>query len=261
LIKLNNLNLKNISEEFLDTFIEAGKIAKDISRRGVKITIKADKSPVTDGDLAVNRLLTEKIENLTPDIPIISEETVNLGTINKNKTFWLIDPIDGTREYIKKRDEYTLNVSLIINLKPAIGIVYAPEKNRLFFSYGKGFSFEICNKKKTVLNCKKINKNEIIALLNSDKTPHEVLDIYEKYKVSKTTKMSSSLKFCVLAAGEADIYAAKARAFEWDIAAGHAILEHAGGSVTTHDEKSFLYGKGNYKNLPIIAKRSLNLEK
>ena len=258
---MNSLNLKNISEEFLDTFIEAGKIAKDISRRGVKITIKADKSPVTDGDLAVNHLLTEKIENLTPDIPIISEETVNLRIINKNKTFWLIDPIDGTRDYIKKRDEYTLNVSLIINSKPAIGIVYAPEKNRLFFSYGKGFAFEICNKKKTVLNCKKINKNEIIALLNSDKTPHEVLDIYEKYKVSKTIKMSSSLKFCTLAAGEADIYAAKARAFEWDIAAGHAILEHAGGSVTTHDEKNFLYGKDDYKNLPIIAKRSFNLEK
>ena len=153
---MNNLNLKNIVEELLDRLLEAGKIARDISRRGVKITIKADKSPVTDGDLAVNRLLTEKIENLTPDIPIISEETVNLGTINKNKTFWLIDPIDGTREYIKKRDEYTLNVSLIINLKPAIGIVYAPEKNRLFFSYGKGFSFEICNKKK---NSFKLQKN------------------------------------------------------------------------------------------------------
>ena len=148
MIKLNNLNLKNISEEFLDTFIEAGKVARDISHRGVKITVKADKSPVTDGDLAVNQLLTEKIENLTPDIPIISEETVNLRIINKNKTFWLIDPIDGTRDYIKKRDEYTLNVSLIINSKPAIGIVYAPEKNRLFFSYGKGFAFEICNKKK-----------------------------------------------------------------------------------------------------------------
>ena len=73
--------------------------------------------------------------------------------------------------------------------------------------------------------------------------------------------MSSSLKFCVLAAGEADIYAAKARAFEWDIAAGHAVLEHAGGIVTTHDEKKFFYGKENYKNLPIIAKRAPNLEK
>ena len=78
-------------------------------------------------------------------------------------------------------------------------------------------------------------------------------------KVSKKVRISSSLKFCILAAGEADIYAAKARAFEWDIAAGHAILEHAGGFITTHNEKKFLYGKENYKNLPIIAKRSVSL--
>jgi len=258
---LNNLNLKNIAEELLDTFLEAGKIAKEISRRGVKITIKADKSPVTDGDLAIDQLLRNKIANLTPDIPIISEETVNIEIKNQNKTFWLIDPIDGTKAYIKKKDEYTLNAALIINLKPAIGIIYAPEKDRLFFSYGKDLAFEMNNGKKTTLNCKKINTNEIIALVNSDKTPSEVLDIYKKYKVSQTIKMSSSFKFCVLAAGEADIYAAKARAFEWDIAAGHTILEHAGGLVTTHNEEKFLYGKKDYKNLPIIAKRSLNLAK
>ena len=234
---MNNLNLKNIVEELLNTFLEAGKIAKEISRRGVKITIKADKSPVTDGDLAVDQLLRDKIAYLTPDIPIISEETVSIEIKNQNKTFWLIDPIDGTKAYIKKKDEYTLNAALIINLKPAVGIIYAPEKDRLFFSYGKYLAFEINNGKKTTLNCKKINTNEIIALANSDKTPSEVLNIYKKYKVSQTIKMSSSFKFCVLAAGEADIYAAKARAFEWDIAAGHVILEHAGGFVTTHDEK------------------------
>ena len=258
---MNNLNLKNIAEDFLDTFLEAGKVAKEISRRGVKITIKADKSPVTDGDLVVDKLLKGKISNLTPDIPIISEETVNIEMRNQNKTFWLIDPIDGTKEYIKKKDEYTLNAALIINLKPAVGIIYAPEKDRLFFSYGKDLAFEVINGKKTILNCKKINTNGIIALANTDKTPGEVLDIYKKYKVSQTIKMSSSFKFCVLAAGEADIYAAKARAFEWDIAAGHIILEHAGGFVTTHNEKKILYGKKDYKNLPIIAKRSLNLEK
>ena len=258
---MNNLNLKNIAEELLDTFLEAGKIAKEISRRGVKITIKADKSPVTDGDLAVDQLLKDKIANLTPDIPIISEETVNIGIENQNKTFWLIDPIDGTKAYIKKKDEYTLNAALIINLKPAVGIIYAPEKDRLFFSYGKYLAFEMNNGEKTTLNCKKINTNEIIALVNSDKTPSEVLNIYKKYKVSQTIKMSSSFKFCVLAAGEADIYAAKARAFEWDIAAGHTILEHAGGFVTTYNKKKILYGKKDYKNLPIIAKRSLNLEK
>ena len=114
---MNNLNLKNITEDLLDTFLKAGKIAREISQKGVKVTIKTDKSPVTDGDLAVDKLLRSKLEKLTPKIPIISEETVNLSIENKNKDFWLIDPIDGTRDYIKKRDEYTLNAALIIDFK------------------------------------------------------------------------------------------------------------------------------------------------
>ena len=129
---MNNLNLKNITENLLDTFLKAGNLAKEISNRGVKITIKSDKSPVTDGDLAVDKLLRDKIKKLTPSIPIISEETVNFDIKNENNTFWLIDPIDGTRDYIKKRDEYTLNASLIVDLKPTIGIINAPAKNRLF---------------------------------------------------------------------------------------------------------------------------------
>ena len=257
---MNNLNLKSIAEDLISTFLEAGKIAQEISRKGIKVTIKADKSPVTDGDLAVDEILKSKIKSINQNIPIISEETVNLDIKNEYGTFWLIDPIDGTKDYINKRDEYTLNAGLIVNFKPAIGIVYAPEKKRLFFSYGKNLAFEINNGKRTVLNCKKINKNEIIGLENSGTTPLEVLDIYKKYKVTRKVKMSSSLKFCILAAGEADVYAAKARAFEWDIAAGHAVLEHAGGSITTHAEESFSYGKERYKNLPIIAKRAENLE-
>ena len=257
---MNNLNLKKVAVELIDTFLKAGQVARKISQYGVKITIKSDKSPVTNADLAVDEILKTQIKSLTPNIPIISEETVNLSIENKDKTFWLIDPIDGTKVYIRKKDEYTLNAALIIDLKPAIGIVYAPAKNRLFYSYGKNFAFEIYNGKKIVLNCKKIYTDEIIGLENSGTTPVEVLDIYKKYKVSKTLKMSSSLKFCILASGEADIYAAQARAFEWDIAAGHAILEHAGGSITNHDDKKFLYGKENYKNLPIIAKRSVLLD-
>ena len=258
---MDNLNLKNIAENLIETFLKAGEIAKEISHQGVKITFKSDKSPVTDGDLVVDELLKNKIKSLTPYIPIISEETVDLNVRNKDKTFWLIDPIDGTREYIKKKDEYTLNAALIIDLRPAIGIVYAPAKNRLFFSYGKDLAFEINNGKTVKLNCKKKNISEIIGLENSGGTPNEVLNIYKKYKVSQTLRMSSSLKFCVLASGEADIYAAKARAFEWDIAAGHAILEHAGGFITTHEGKEILYGKESYKNLSIIAKRAINLEK
>jgi len=257
---LTNLDLKNTAESLIDTFMEAGRIAKEISQQGVKITIKPDKSPVTDGDLAVDELLKTKIKTLTPNIPIVSEETVNFNSKRKSNSFWLIDPIDGTREYIKKKDEYTLNAALIINLKPVLGIINAPAKDRLFFSYGKNFAFEVNNGKKVSLNCKKINTNETIGLTHSGSTPSEILEIYKKHEVTRTIEMSSSLKFCILAAGEADIYAAQARAFEWDIAAGHAILEHSGGSLTTHEHKIFAYGKNNYKNLPILAKRSKDLK-
>jgi len=256
---LSNINLKNITEQLIDTFFEAGRIAKKISEEGVKITIKKDKSPVTDGDLAVDKILGEKIKKITPQIPIISEETVKTKVENEN--FWLIDPIDGTKEYIKKKDEYTLNAALILNLKPEIGIIYAPAKNRLFFSYGNGSAYEIRNKKTMKLNCEKKNKDKIIGLENSAGTPNEILNIYKAHCVTEKIIMSSSLKFCVLAAGEADIYAAQARAYEWDIAAGHAILEHAGGTLTTHDKKKIFYGKKDYKNLPIIAKRSEELSK
>ena len=258
---MNSINLKNTAENLIDTFLKAGNVAKKISARGVKITIKSDKSPVTDGDLAVDEILREKIRELTPNISIISEETVNLSLENKEKDFWLIDPIDGTRDYIKKKDEYTLNAALIINFRPVIGIIYAPSKNRLFFSYGPKLAFEIRDGKTIPLNCKKKSIGNIIGLQHSGVISNNILNIYKKNGVTKTVKMSSSLKFCTIAAGEADIYAAEARAYEWDIAAGHAILIHAGGSLTTHEHKEFLYGKKNYKNLSLLAKRSLNISK
>ena len=257
---MNNLELKKLTEELIDTFLIAGKVSKDFSAQGLKITIKHDKSPVTDGDLEVDKILRNKILSLTPNIPIISEETVDIKVENKNKIFWLIDPIDGTKQYIKNEDEYTLNAALIVNLKPAMGLIYAPKKNRLFFSYGKNLAFEISDGNRKKLNCKKININEIIALKNSDKMSDKISQIYKKNNSTRIIKMSSSLKFCVLAAGEADIYAAEPRAFEWDIAAGHAILLHAGGFVTTPNGEEILYGKKSYKNLALIAKRSSNLE-
>ncbi len=258
---MNKSDLKSISEELLSSFLEAGKVARSISVQGIKIKIKSDKSPVTNGDLEVDKILTNKIKNLTPNIPIISEENVDLKSENKNKTFWLIDPIDGTKDYIKKRDEYTLNAALVVDQKPALGVVYAPAKDRLFYSYGNELAFEISKGIRTHLRGTKKNNAEIIGLANSDDTPNEILEIYKKNKVSKIIKMSSSLKFCIIAAGEADIYAAQARAFEWDIAAGHAILEHSGGTVTTFEGKNFSYGKKNYRNLPIIAKRQENLQR
>jgi 3'(2'), 5'-bisphosphate nucleotidase len=130
---MNNNELKTVAENLIDTFDKAGKESIELYNKGLKVEIKKDNSPVTNGDLRANELITEKILELTPSIPIISEETVDLNIKNKSKIFWLIDPIDGTKEYIAGNDEYTLNAALVINTIPVIGLVGAPKKDRLFF--------------------------------------------------------------------------------------------------------------------------------
>ena len=130
---MNKNELKVIAENLIDTFNLAGKESIKLYDEGLKIEIKKDESPVSNGDLIVNDIITKKILELTPNIPIISEETVDLNVKNKSKIFWLIDPIDGTKEYIAGKDEYTLNAALIINTKAVLGLVGVPKKNRLFF--------------------------------------------------------------------------------------------------------------------------------
>ena len=125
-------DLKSISESLIDTFNIAGKESIDLYAKGLKVEIKDDKSPVSNGDLIVNKIITDKIRELTPNIPIISEETVNLNVKNTAKIFWLIDPIDGTKEYIAGKDEYTLNAALVINTVPVLGLVGVPKKKKTF---------------------------------------------------------------------------------------------------------------------------------
>ena len=120
--------LKLITEKLIETFHEAGKESINLFSKGLKIKIKEDKSPVSNGDLEVDKIITDKIKKLTPNIPIISEETVDLKVKNTAKIFWLIDPIDGTKEYIAGKDEYTLNAALVINTIPVIGLVGVPKK-------------------------------------------------------------------------------------------------------------------------------------
>ena len=134
---MSDSELKDIAENLIETTQLAGNKSIELYEKGLKKIIKPDNSPVTNGDLEVNKILTEKIKELTPNIPIISEETVDLKKKNTLKTFWLIDPIDGTKEYIVGQDEYTINAALIVNYVPTIGLVGAPRKNRLFYSYGK----------------------------------------------------------------------------------------------------------------------------
>ena len=122
------IDYKMIAEELIPIFEEAGQKSIDLYNKGLKIEIKEDGSPVSNGDLKVNEIISKKIEQLTPDIPIISEETVNIKEKNKNSIFWLIDPIDGTKEYISGKDEYTLNAALVVDKKPILGLVGVPKK-------------------------------------------------------------------------------------------------------------------------------------
>ena len=257
-MKLNEL--KSISENLIDTFNFAGRESIDLFNRGLKIEIKEDKSPVSNGDLIVNDLITSKIKKITPNIPIISEETVDLNVKNSAKIFWLIDPIDGTKEYIAGKDEYTLNAALVIDTIPVLGLVGAPKKNRLFYTFAPGESFMIENGKTQKINCAKQQpKGKVVALSSVVKPSDFILNKLKEYNVNSIVKMASSYKFCVIATGEYDIYAARERANEWDYAAGHAIAQNAGAIIKTLDEKPFLYGKEDYKNPSLLIKRSENL--
>ena len=253
---MNLEEVKRVVNSLIDTFILSGNVSLDLRNKGLKKKIKPDNTPVTNGDIQVNNLLTKKITDLTPNIKIISEENL-INKENKNlKDFWLIDPIDGTYDYINGKDEFTINAALILNKKPVAGIINAPDKKRLFYSFGLSNSFELSNKTKTKLTCKKKNKdNEIIAVAYSNNPKPEIAAIYKKYNITNFTRMKSSLKFCVIASGEFDLYAAEPRAYEWDIAAGHAILEHAGGIITDFSGNEINYGKKDFKNPSLILKR------
>ena len=251
---MNIEETRKITLSLIDTFNQASQVSLDLRKAGLTKEIKSDNTPVSNGDIEVNKILTGKINEITPNIAIVSEESSNHKSDNNLRDFWLIDPIDGTREYIGNRDEFTLNAALIINQRPAIGIVTAPAKKRVYYSYGMSNSYELKNNQEIKLINKKKEHNEIKAVSYSDNLKPEILEIHKKYQITSFQKMKSSLKFCVIANGEFDLYAAEPRACEWDIAAGHAILQHAGGEVTDFDGNEIYYGKPGFKNPSIILK-------
>ena len=257
---MNKKSLKEIVEKQVDNFIYAGKVSIELRNRGLDKEIKSDGTPVSNGDLEVNKIITKKILELTPDIPIISEETSHNKSTKNLTNFWLVDPIDGTYDYINNLDEFTINAGLILNKKPVAGLIYAPAKRRMFYSYGKDKAYELIDGKLINLKCDFETKNGSIKFVSySNKIKPEIEKIYKDIGVKDFVKMKSSLKFCVVASGEFDGYVAEARACEWDIAAGHAILQGAGGIITDFKGNEILYGKENFKNPSLILKRSVNL--
>ena len=254
---MQNIDIKKVIESLIETFLYAGEVSMNLRKKGLNKKIKPDNTPVTNGDIEVNKIIIKNIIELTPNIPVVSEETSENKSENDLKNFWLVDPIDGTYDYINNLEEFTINAGLIINKKPVAGIIYAPAKKRMFYSYGKNNAFEIVNGSPLKLECSKnFDKNNIKFVSYSNNIKPEIKEIHEKFKVKEYVKMKSSLKFCVIAAGEFDGYVAEPRACEWDIAAGHAILEHAGGFVTDFDGNEILYGKKDFKNPSLILKNN-----
>jgi len=249
------MDVKKIIEELVDTFLKAGELSISLRDNGLKKEIKSDNTPVSNGDLEVNKFITKKISEITPEIPIISEETTDNKDNSELKNFWLIDPIDGTYDYINDLEEFTINAGLIINNKPVAGLINAPAKKRMFYAYGKGNAYELSNGVIVNLNEKSTKNNKPIKFISySNKIKPEIQKIYKDLGVVENVKMKSSLKFCVVATGEYDGYVAEPRAYEWDIAAGHAILVASGGTITDFDGNEILYGKKDLKNPSIILK-------
>ena len=248
------LAIKNL----IEVFFNAGKISIELRNKGLKEQIKPDNTPVTNGDLEVNNIILSNLKKITPNIPIVSEETADNKNTNLD-TFWLVDPIDGTYDYINNRDEFTINAGLIVNKVALAGIIYAPAKNRMFYTYGNELSYEFKNNQEIILNKKIIDKENIVAVSYSNKLKPEIMEIHKKLNVKDYIKMKSSFKFCVIATGEYQVYVAEPRAHEWDIAAGHAILKNSGGIITDFEGKEILYGKDGFKNPSIILKSTAEI--
>ena len=192
------------------------------------------------------------------NIMIAKEGDVKLTDFGIAKALDLMYNQEG--EVIAGKDEYTLNAALVINSIPVLGVVGVPKKNRLFYTYGPGESFLIENRSTKKINCrKKQPKGKVVALSSVIKPCDIILNKLKKFNVTSIVKMASSYKFCVIATGEYDVYAARERANEWDYAAGHAIAQNAGAIIKTLDEKPFLYGKEDYRNPSLLIKRSEDL--
>ena len=252
---MTEIKIEKVIRDLIGTFLDAGKISINLRNQGLKKEIKSDNTPVTNGDLEVNKIISIKIKELTPSIPIISEETSDNKFIKDLKNFWLVDPIDGTYDYINNLDEFTINAGLILDKKPVAGLIYAPAKKRMFYSYGQDNAYEFTDGREIKIDgSRNFNKDNIKFVSYSNKIKPEIQKFFDELNVREYTRMKSSLKFCVVATGEYDGYVAEPRACEWDIAAGHAILKHSGGSITDFENKEIFYGKKDFKNSSLILK-------
>jgi len=242
--------------------IEAGKEILTFYNNDIEVTHKEDLSPLTKADLASNKIILESLKKLNSNIPILSEESLVDWSIRKNwKKYWLVDPLDGTKEFIKKNDEFTVNIALIEDNIPALGVIYVPAKSLLYLAKKDKGSFKTNTKEKLenlegvqkILVSNQMNRTRIIGSRSHSNSNFDNW-VKEKFSNAEIVQAGSSLKFCLIAEGKADIYPRFGPTSEWDIAAGHMIVNEAGGKIRTFQNDSIKYNtKENILNPEFYA--------
>jgi len=248
-------------EKINEIAIEAGKKIMQIYGMADFSAItdfKADNSPLTLADKEANKIIEEGLKKLAPHIPIISEEGKDVPyEVRKDwKEFWLVDPLDGTKEFIKRNGEFTVNIALMRDNAPVMGTIYAPAFDVLYYGE-KGKGAWKTEKEKTERLATKTSKDKIVAVGSRSHGAPEELEVQKRYGVTDAISTGSSLKFCLLAEGKADVYYRHGPTMEWDTAAGQAILEAAGGRVLKPDMEKFTYNKTTLLNGSFLALGSL----
>ncbi|HTT00920.1 MAG TPA: 3'(2'),5'-bisphosphate nucleotidase CysQ [Steroidobacteraceae bacterium] len=249
-------------EAMIGAAIEAGRVVDHIYRTGFEVHAKADSSPVTTADSAAERMILEHLKRAAPAVPVVAEEQSAAGnTPALAREFFLVDPLDGTKEFIARRGEFTINIALIREHVPVLGVVYAPANRCLFAAdAAAGRAFRSAQdpgaphlSARESICVRAVPASGITAVASrSHRTPET--DAYlRRYEVADLVSIGSSLKFCLVAEGKADLYPRLAPTMEWDTAAGHAVLLGAGGRVCAPDGRPLKYGKPGFRNPWFVA--------
>ncbi len=241
----------------IDLIRQAGSAVMEIYRQDFAVYEKEDSSPVTEADMTAEKIICDGLKILTPEIPVVGEEHVAAGDhVDLTQTyFWLVDPIDGTADFVKRNGEFTINIALVENEMPIFGVVYAPVLETIYYTETANRAVMEHNGKRSVLKTRAV-PSAGYAVLNSRTHCDEtvVAQMLDGLPVSERKPCGSSLKFCLIAAGQADVYPCSHRTKEWDTAAAHAVLRAAGGEVYDAETRRVLtYRKAGLKNPTIIS--------
>lgn len=235
---------------------QAGKAVLEVYASDFAARAKPDQSPVTDADERAEAIILKELARLTPEIPVIAEESVAAGRVPKidGKPFWLVDPLDGTREFLNRNGEFTVNIALIEDGRPTVGVVHAPVPGLTYWTDGARAFRRAGAEEGSAIRVRRPAADGLVVLASRSHRDQRTDEYLATIKVKELRSTGSSLKFCVVAEGAADHYPRLGRTMEWDTAAGHAVLAAAGGSVTTFDGKDLTYGKPGFENPDFIAR-------